>query len=546
MIETTPHHPVLSHLLRIFEPGGLSDRERARPFVAALLEAQARGDTATRVNEKDQSWLKTRPWVGDGSLPTPVVLHSDLLQFQIYWQAERHILNGLQPLVQHRQHGDSLSEDFVRQAQCQKLDPEKLVQIERALSQHLTLLTGGPGTGKTTTLAWLLAALLRQQPDLTIALAAPTGKAAQRMKEALEKAIPSLPLSDEQKQRLQSLVPSTLHRLLGIGGIPRPRHDQDNPLDYDLVVVDEVSMADVLILSKLVQVIKPGGRLILMGDPNQLASVEAGSVLADLTLCFPQAHCQLARSHRFDKTIGALADMVLTGRPEAAWAYLEAPDHSALQVLPLRREQVLEAASRGFETYLEALSHFHSGDHREVVEQAKSLLSVLDQFRVLTPLRHHPQWGTVALNQLLIRRFDLKPLSKNVYLGQPVLIQENDYQLGLFNGDQGIILPLDGMPVAWFSEREKMRAVPVSQLPRWETAFAMTVHKAQGAEFLKELFLLPDEEAPIATRELVYTAVSRAKEQFEFAGSRQALTAAIRHRTNRISGLAQAASTVFK
>ncbi|HIQ40308.1 MAG TPA: exodeoxyribonuclease V subunit alpha [Sulfurivirga caldicuralii] len=537
MTETPQATPLLNQLLRLFEPKDQAERERARPIVMKLLDAQGRGDTAIKVDEKDQSWLKKRPWVGDGSQPTPVVLLGDLLQFQIYWQAERHILNGLQPLVQQRHHNASLAEDFLQHAKLHHLDAEKLTQIKRALAQPLTLLTGGPGTGKTTTLAWLLAALLRQQPDLTIALAAPTGKAAARMKTALDKAIPSLPLPPEQKQRLQALAPSTLHRLLGMGNTPHPRHHKDNPLDQDLIVVDEASMVDVLTLSKLIQAITPQSRLILMGDPNQLASVEAGSVLADLTQCFPQVHCQLTRSHRFERSIGELAAAVLTGEHAAAWACLQAPDQSVLQTLPLQAQPVLNAAMRAYAPYLDLLKQFHPGRYHEVAEQAKRLLDALEQFRVLTPLRYHKKWGTIVLNHHLIQQFGLKPLAHDLYLGQPILIQENDYQLGLFNGDQGIILPLDGAPVAWFATGETMRAVAVSQLPRWETALAMTVHKAQGAEFDQVLFLLPDEETPITTRELVYTALTRAKKAFIFAGTDQALSDAIKRKTNRVSGL---------
>ncbi len=537
MSETMVNETLLSHLLRLFEPDDPAARDQAYGHVAALLAAQERGDTAVEVSDQDRNWLAGRPWVGDGARPTPVVLQDQLLQFHIYWQAEREILARLKALAQEAPSNVVLSDHFKAQAQAKALDPEKLVQIERALAQPLTLLTGGPGTGKTTMLAWLLAALLQQQPEMTIALAAPTGKAAQRMKEALDKALPKLPLSQGQKHALQALMPGTLHRLLGIGGTPQPRHDPDNPLEHDLVVVDEASMVDVLTLSKLVRALRPGSRLILMGDPNQLASVEAGNVLADLTRCFPQAHCQLTRSHRFNPQIGALADAVLAGDDERAWTCLKAEDMPALKRLPLEANAFFKAALEGFSEYLQKLEMFHDAGREAVAAQAESLIQALETFRILTPLRYHSRWGTEALNRQLIRRLGFKPLSDTLHVGQPILIQENDYSQGLFNGDQGVILPLSGMPVAWFSEQGRLRAIPVSQLPRWETALAMTVHKAQGAEFSKVLFLLPQEETPIATRELIYTALTRAKEAFWVFGERLALKRAVNRPTKRHSSL---------
>ena len=539
--DTPPaYQPLLAPLLATLETEPAA-REQAKPYLAALLEAQEKGDTAIPVTPADQAWLQSRAWVGNGEIPTPTVLQNDLLQFHLYWLAEQQILQGLTPKVQavEAQSGE-LDTDFKNQANAQALDPEKLEQIAQALPQSLTLLTGGPGTGKTTTLAWLLAALLQQQPDLTIALAAPTGKAAQRMKEALDKAIPTLPLTDVQKQHLQTLTPSTLHRLLGIGRTPQPRYHPDNPLAYDLIVVDEASMVDVLTLSKLVQALKPTARLILMGDPNQLASVEAGNVLADLVKRFPATHRHLNRSHRFNEQIGGLADAVLAGEAEKAWQLLTDTQQTTLEQHPLNANQLLQTAETGFTKFLSTLQSFQSGDAKTVGEQARKLMENLTLFRILSPLRHHAQWGVTALNQSLITRFQqqgLRPIADGLYAGQPILIQENDYQTGLFNGDQGIILPLDGLAVAWFEEGSQMRAIPVSQLPQWETAFAMTVHKAQGAEFAEVLLVLPDEPNPLLTRELVYTALTRAKKRFILAANQTSLKQSIHNPTQRITGI---------
>lgn len=530
--------PVLTALLKSLRP---VDRGLARAVLGQLLEAQQRGDTAIPVDEATATALRNEPWVSNGSEPAPVILNDPLAQFHIYWQAEQDIAAALAPRVQRTTPGQ-LDDDFLAQANAKTLDPEKLTQIERALGQSLTLLTGGPGTGKTTTLAWLLAALLRGEPELTIALAAPTGKAAQRMKESLDKAIPHLPLDDEQKARLQRLTPGTLHRLLGIGRTPQPRHDGDNPLPYDLIVVDEASMVDALALAKLCRALKPDTRLILMGDPNQLASVEAGNVLGDLVAALPQAHCRLERSHRFNRTIGALADAVLAGDAENAWAQLQAGDE-ALQVLPPQRSELLQAIDDGFADYLAQLQQLQSADSFEAVAaQAHALMQALNRFRILTALRHDRVVGANALNEQLLHhwRTRLTPLQEGIHAGQPILIQENDYSLGLYNGDMGIVLPWRGTPMAWFEDADAptgLRAIPVSQLPAWETAWAMTVHKAQGAEFERVLLLLPDEDKPLLTRELVYTALTRAKKGFIIFARQHIFEAAVRNRTRRLSGL---------
>ncbi len=545
----TPPSPLLEALLKTLAP---SDATRTRSVLARLLDAQQRGDTAIEVDDATATWLQREAWVSNGSEPAPVILHHNLAQFHIYWQAEREIALHFTPhTLPTPDNRPPLPHDFLARAAEAQIDEEKLEQIGYALNLQRVLLTGGPGTGKTTTLAWLLAAMLRETPDLSIALAAPTGKAAQRMKESLDKAIPHLPLADDQKAHLQRLTPSTLHRLLGIGRTPQPRHDGDNPLPYDLIVVDEASMVDALVLAKLCRALKPDTRLILMGDPNQLASVEAGNVLGDLVSALPQAHCQLQRSHRFNQTIGALADAVLAGDAEDAWAQLQTSDDT-LQCLPSQRSALLQAIDDGFTDYLAQLQQLQPADSFEAVgTQAHALMQALSQFRILTALRHDRSVGANALNEQLLHhwRTRLIPLQDGIHTGQPILIQENDYSLGLYNGDMGIILPWRGTPMAWFEDADAptgLRAIPVSQLPAWETAWAMTVHKAQGAEFDRVLLLLPDELKPVLTRELVYTALTRAKNGFMIFATQTVFEAAVRNRTRRLSGLTHTLNALNK
>ena len=525
-------------LARTLEPEEPAAREAACSFVERLLAAEVQGDTAIEVSDEEAAWLTTRPWVGSGTPPTPLVLSGPLLQFHRYWDAEQRIVAALAPRVTANATPTALPDAWLEAAHAHRVDPEKIALIAAALPQHLVLLTGGPGTGKTTTLAWLLAALLLLEPDRSIALAAPTGKAAERMREALQRAISFLPLSDAQRATLGNLQPSTLHRLLGISWSPVPRYTAAAPLPYDIVVVDEASMVDVLLLAKLTDALQPSARLILMGDPNQLASVEAGNGLADLIRRFPQAHCRLTRSHRFNEAIGALADAVLQGNSGAALQLLTAGGE-ALRLLPLDRTALIAEAERGFSGYLTQLTHFRLGDYDQTANAARALLAHLTSFRVVTPLREESIWGANALNVRLLRAFarrGLKPIGRR-YLGEPILIQENDYTLGLFNGDVGVLLPLSGELVAWFIAGEEVRAIPLTQLPQWESAFAMTVHKSQGAEFDEVLLVLPDASTPLVTRELIYTAVTRAKKGVTVMGSSDAFICALERVTRRVSGL---------
>ena len=440
-----------------------------------------------------------------------------------------------------------------------------------ALTRRISVISGGPGTGKTTTVAKLLAALLQMAQDKPprIQLAAPTGKAAARLTESLGKALRQLPLSDAQK----ALFPAearTLHRLLGAQpGSQRMRHHCENPLHLDVLVVDEASMIDLPMMARLIEALPPAARVIFLGDRDQLASVEAGAVLGDvchfasygytssragelqrLTGCelpcgdearaapLRDALCLLQKSYRFgsDSGIGQLAFAVNRSDLAAVKSILQQPFADiALQSLHTREECVamVDALAQGYREFLQAVT---AGAAPEVVLEAFS------RFQVLCALREGP-FGVAGLNeqieQVLARGRHIRPdpLSR-WYEGRPVMIVRNDSALGLFNGDIGIALDRGQGLRVWFPMPDgTIKSVQPGRLPAHETAWVMTVHKSQGSEFDHAALVLPTQFTPVVSRELVYTAITRARSKLSLYASERVLEQAIDTRIERRSGL---------
>jgi exodeoxyribonuclease V alpha subunit len=423
------------------------------------------------------------------------------------------------------------------------------IAAETAMSGRLTVISGGPGTGKTTTVARILALLveLSGEPGCHIALAAPTGKAASRLRQSILKSLQSLPLEDNVLRQMPQEV-KTIHRLLGVrrDGVSF-RHNRENPLPCNVLVVDEVSMVDLPLMAKLLDALSPECRLILLGDKDQLASVEGGAVLADICNRLPAteesrsmdkplgaAVVNLTKSFRFGagSGIGELSRMVNAGDSQAAFEVLSCggfPDLVWKQLPPERsfEAEYSSAIKSGYREYMAAPT-------------AELALEQLDRFRVLSPYREGTG-GVDNLNRLALSALGLKKRDGHALCSRmPVMVSGNNYELGLFNGDTAVLQGGEGEKrlTACFAEPDgAVRHVSVLRLPAFETALALTVHKCQGSEFDHILLILPDMETEILTRELIYTAVTRARKSVEIWCSRDTFCRAVERKISRNSGL---------
>jgi exodeoxyribonuclease V alpha subunit len=415
-------------------------------------------------------------------------------------------------------------------------DWQKIAAIT-ALSKRFCVIAGGPGTGKTTTVVKILRLLLRAEPDLRIELAAPTGKAAARLQESIAQAQAGL-----------DFQAATLHRLLGsVPGSPYFRHDRHHPLALDVLVLDEASMVDLALMSKLVDALPAHARLILLGDPDQLASVEAGAVLGDICAAAgdgatplaaasaPMQDCvvTLRHSRRFrgDSSIGRAAALINSGDSDGLLALLSETrtDMGWRANADLRAERA--RIVQGFLPLLQAAT-------------PQAALTAFGAFRVLCAHRNGP-FGVRTVNRLIedmLADSGLLRPTQQWYPNRPILITENDYSLNLFNGDTGILrYSDDGRLRAWFASPDGgLRALLPARLPPHESVFAMTVHKSQGSEFDEVLIYLPDSPSPLLTRELLYTAVTRARQRIFIAAPAASLRQAVTSRSWRGSGLRDA------
>lgn len=439
-------------------------------------------------------------------------------------------------------------------------------------TRALGVVLGGPGTGKTHTIATILALLLDTAPErFRIALAAPTGKAAARMGESItrvatELRASDLPDADRLADRMTEVAatPLTLHRLLGHNpGWGTWRHDHANPLVHDVVIVDETSMVSLPMMARLLDAVRPDARLVLVGDPGQLASVEAGSVLSDIAAGAgagegiadrPLAECiiELTESYRFPRQspVGRFAAAVRRGDAADALEVLaESSDDVAAdtdastdadsgvrigwhEVSADRREAVAVLADLA----LPAVRRLHDA---AAVGDATTALAVLDEQRVLCAHRLGP-FGIGRWNRQFEEWLGTSSVRANgFYAGRPVLVTTNDATRRLFNGDLGVVVNVDDVEQVVFGTPEHLRRFAPSQLEAVETVHAMTIHKSQGSEFDHVIVILPPAASRLATRELLYTAVTRARRTVTLVGSADAIAAAIGRRVERASGLAR-------
>ena len=548
-------------------------------------------------------------WSDDAASPTgladanqPLVLRGSKLYLRRYWGYERRVAaqvlqRGADAApVDHEVARVWLDRLFpaVESAESPAAVDWQKIACAVALRGNLSIITGGPGTGKTYTAARLLALLFAVDPDpqrLRVALAAPTGKAAARLKQSIDAAL------QELQARLGDALPlhdlsghmgpaRTLHSLLGARPDTRKfQSDAAHPLEIDVLIVDEASMIHLEMMAALLEALPPRARVIFLGDKDQLASVEAGAVLGDLcrgaekgrylpaTAAFvrdvteqsiPPAQVQggpplaqqtvmLRESRRFGGPIGQLALAVNAGATAAASVLLNNPDSgpslhwlaapSPAAVVRLA-VQGRVGAQGGYRAYLVALHQRPVAGDREAHDAwVLSVLTEFERFRILCAVREG-EWGAAGLNLAIERALVTEGLlvkRGEWYEGRPVMVTRNDHGVGGFNGDIGIVLKpfTPGAPLrAFFLGGAAVRSIGVSRLADVETAFAMTVHKSQGSEFEHTVLVLPQDPSRVLTRELVYTGITRARRAFTLAtGRRQAFSDALAHRTRRSSGL---------
>lgn len=479
----------------------------------------------------------------------PLILTDDgLVYLYRYWQDERHVAKAIQQRSQtlFSVDDESLKQCFSRwPSSTDGIDWQK-VAVVMALSKQVCVISGGPGTGKTTIVLRIIQSLLDQTHPPRIALAAPTGKAAARLQQAI---------ANNETERLQA---KTLHRLLGISQHhEQGRYDSDRPLPFDVIIVDEASMIDISLMAKLMNALAPSTRLILLGDSQQLASVESGAVLANLcqgNMTFSQQFAErvsaitgmpfsptiantdtilcdsvviLQHSYRFagDSDIGRLAKAIQTANADDAIASLDTSSETTWL-----NGSDLAVLLAGYQPYFDAIN---------TAQDPEDCINAFDRYRVLCALKQGAQ-SVASVNQLIERHVATLGWRSqhDFYHGRPIMIIQNDYRQHLFNGDTGLILKDDsGVLRACFVVDDSVRWIDVSRLPAHETAYAMTIHKSQGSEFDAISVLLPDEDNPILNRELLYTAITRAKKHVMIVGNEPILRKTILTQHQRESGL---------
>ena len=496
----------------------------------------------------DQPWPDPEAWtqaVAASPLVTAGVLwcEGSLVYLDRYHRLETQVCDDLlarlaatAPAVDERALAAALE-----RVRGEHFSPEQEQAAVQAVRQTTTVLTGGPGTGKTTTVARMLVLLADQArvrgERLSIALAAPTGKAATRLQEAVLGELARLdPADRELVGRPEAL---TLHRLLGWrpDNTTRFRHHRGNRLKYDLVVVDECSMVELTMMGRLLEAVRPQARLVLVGDRHQLTPVGAGAVLADVVTGFEgQADspvASLVENHRSTPDIKALAaalrdgdaddvvvEVLRRGGPEVEFVETDDPG-------PALRDDALASA-------LAVRRAAEAGD-------APTALAALDRHRLLCAHREGP-FGVRHWNRQVERWLTDEtgqPIFGEWYVGRPLLVTSNDYALEVYNGETGAaVLGADGRLRAWVSGSERLRDYAPGRLDAVETMHAMTIHKSQGSQAERVTVLLPDESSRLLTRELFYTAVTRAQQHVRVVGSEAAVRAAVRQQAQRASGLA--------
>lgn len=503
--------------------------------------------------------------VGPDAPRRPLRLVDDRLYLERYWADEAQVAHDL------RRRAADIRADRAWSVPPPPpgVDPDQWAAATDAAVNALTVVAGGPGTGKTTTIVGMLALLDHMAGGVdprAIAIAAPTGKAAARVKEAIAEGIARMSLPAGAAARLGAIETSTVHRLLGRarGAQTRFRHHRGNPLPHQVVIIDEASMLSLSLLARLLEAVSDSATLVLVGDPDQLTSVEAGSILGDIVACAEAERARaevapgqqtalfgtdhhaswlagsvhvLRRGHRFGGAIAQLADAVRRGDGAATLAVLRGGDDAvcwipvdAASATPAHLTPIREAAVAAGTTVVE----------RAVADDADGSLERLGEFRLLCAHRRGPYgaewWGDRVAGWLGM------PTGEGVRWlpGMPVMVVENDAAVGLHNGDVGVTMLRDGHPVAVFAGARGLVQVGRHRLGAVVPVHAMTVHKSQGSQFRQVAVVAPPVASRVASRELFYTAITRAQERVIVVGDEAQILAQVERPIERASGLRSA------
>ena len=516
------------------------DKDKKKEFqclISKLSSHLTQGHNCISINQAEQllvlsSGLATK----NHSSPLPLTVENGQLYFYRYWFYENRLANQIKellpPISTETELSTLLNKYFTQDSK--EIDWQKAA-AKKTITHSFSIITGGPGTGKTTTIVKILAILLEiaetKNLPLLIALAAPTGKAAKRLQESINLSKKTLPCSESIKKRITT-TSTTLHHLLAPNHLtPYFKHNAKHPLIYDIVIVDEASMIDLALMSKLVDSLKPRSKFILLGDKDQLASVESGTVLRDLTNALPEHTVELKKSFRFQGQIKEFANAVNSQLSEEAWNILK---NDQQQISLLDEENQTEYAIEQYTPYLEQIKKN---------TEFKTIFSTFNQFQILCATRHGEN-GVIDINNKIEKRLARQNKIRLIgqwYIGRPILVTQNKPEMQLYNGDIGICLQDEHTStLAVFfphPDGNSIKKILPHRLPAHETVFAMSIHKSQGSEFDHCLCILPNAMSPILSKELIYTAITRAKTKLKIQATYSIFNQALQKKIVRTGGL---------
>ena len=524
------------------------------------IQGTAAVESESPVDLEALPWPEVEPWlaavaasplVADAAAADrtrPLRLDGAWLYLDRYWSEEVAVADALRAMrdappadVNEPALSDGLMRLFGDEA-----DGDQARAATEAVRRQFAVVAGGPGTGKTTTVARIVALLCEQSPERPplIALAAPTGKASARLQEAVHEEAARLDVSDAVRAQLRALSATTIHRLLGYrpGSRSRFRHDHEQRLPHDVVIVDETSMVSLSLMARLIEALRSDARLVLVGDPGPLASIEAGAVLGDIVAGSGPGETPgvavLVRGRRYGDEIARVAAAIRAGDSDAVVALLrESPgavtwideDPGGRRSVDAVRAGVVEAARVAIEAARD--------------DRAADALAALARFRVLCAHRRGPigvsTW-TARIETWLESELPGFSARERWYIGRPLLVTENDRELRLYNGDTGVVVQtVDDRVLAAFERGGEPVLYSPARLGAVDTVYAMTIHKSQGSQFQTAAVLLPEPGSRILTRELLYTAATRAQDRLILVGTEEVVRAAVDRPVARASGLAR-------